>query len=45
LRVAGEKTLRWWKTRFEREGVTYADIALRDGRETLDFEDFEGAAP
>ena len=42
LRVAGEKTLRWWKTRFEREGVTYADIALRDGRETLDFEDFEG---
>jgi glyoxalase family protein len=42
LRVAGEESLRWWKERFEKEGVTHGDIALRDGRKTLDFEDFEG---
>jgi len=42
LRVAGEDTLRWWRTRFEEEGVSHNDIVDRDGRKTLDFEDFEG---
>ena len=42
LRVAGEETLRWWKKRFEEEGVTHGDVVDRDGRRTLDFEDFEG---
>src|SRR4051812_30977819 len=42
LRVAGEESLRWWKSRFEKEGVTDGDIVDRDGRMTLDFEDFEG---
>src|SRR5215204_3916817 len=42
LRVAGEETLRWWTKRFEKEGVTHGDMVERDGRKTLDFEDFEG---
>ena len=42
LRVAGEDSLRWWKRRFVEEGVAHGDIVERDGRRTLDFEDFEG---
>jgi glyoxalase family protein len=42
LRVGGKESLRWWKRRFEEEGVTHGDIVDRDGRMTLDFEDFEG---
>ncbi len=42
LRVAGKETLRWWKERFEKESVTHGDVVDRDGRKTLDFEDFEG---
>ena len=42
LRVAGEASLRWWKKRFEEEGFTHGDVVDRDGRKTLDFEDFEG---
>jgi glyoxalase family protein len=42
LRVAGEGALAWWKTRFEELKVAHGDIVLRDGRATLDFEDFEG---
>jgi glyoxalase family protein len=42
LRVAGEETLRWWKERLAQAGVTAGDIVTRDGRLTLDFEDFEG---
>jgi glyoxalase family protein len=42
LRVAGENTLSWWKQRFTDAGVTHGDIVERDGRLTLDFEDFEG---
>jgi glyoxalase family protein len=42
LRVSGEATLRWWKKRFEEEGMQHGDIGERDGRRTLDFEDFEG---
>jgi glyoxalase family protein len=42
LRVGGADSLRWWKARFDEQGVTHADIIERDGRQTLDFEDFEG---
>ena len=42
LRVAGEPTLRWWKDRLAKQGVRVGDIAARDGRLTLDFEDPEG---
>jgi glyoxalase family protein len=42
LRVAGEESLRWWKKHFETEGVTHGAIVERNGRKTLDFEDFEG---
>ncbi|MBI4625714.1 MAG: ring-cleaving dioxygenase, partial [Verrucomicrobia bacterium] len=34
--------LSWWAKRFDDLGVTHAAIASRDGRATLDFEDFEG---
>jgi glyoxalase family protein len=42
LRVAGADTLAWWKQRFQDLGVMHADVVERDGRLTLDFEDFEG---
>lgn len=42
LRVANEATLRWWVQHFERVGVKTQAVAERDGRLTLDFEDFEG---
>jgi len=42
LRVNGEKSLRWWKERLDKAGVKAGDIATRDGRLTLDFEDPEG---
>lgn len=42
LRVSGADTLEWWKQRFAAAGVTHSGIVDRDGRSTLDFEDFEG---
>src|SRR4028118_523461 len=42
LRVGAGTTLRWWEQRFDRMGVPHGRAAERDGRETLDFEDFEG---
>jgi glyoxalase family protein len=42
LRVGGESDLEWWKKRFESLGVTHGGLVDRDGRPTLDFEDFEG---
>jgi glyoxalase family protein len=46
LRVAGAETLEWWARRFRENSVTAGgiavDIAERDGRLTLDFEDPEG---
>ena len=42
LRVAGEPTLRWWKDRLARAAVRHGELAERDGRLTLDFEDPEG---
>jgi glyoxalase family protein len=42
LRVAGEKTLRWWADRLREKGVVGSGPEPRDGRLTLDFEDPEG---
>ena len=42
MRVAGEGTLEWWKSRLDELGVSHGEIAERDGRATLDLEDFEG---
>ena len=42
LRVNGEGALRWWKERFASRGIRHENIVERDGRLTLDFEDFEG---
>ncbi|MXQ14589.1 ring-cleaving dioxygenase [Microvirga makkahensis] len=42
MRVAGADTLAWWKRRFQDLGVTHSEVVERDGRLTLDFEDFEG---
>jgi glyoxalase family protein len=42
LRVAGEASLQWWREHLKNAGVKAGDIAARDGRLTLDFEDPEG---
>jgi glyoxalase family protein len=42
LRVAGDNTLAWWKAHLAEHKVKQGDIAERDGRLTLDFEDPEG---
>ncbi len=42
LRVGRAETLAWWEKRFTDLGVTHAHVVSRDGRATLDFEDFEG---
>ena len=42
LRVNGEATLRWWQERLKAAAVKAGDLAERDGRLTLDFEDPEG---
>lgn len=42
LRVANQRGLEWWSARFEQAGVAHDAIVERDGRATLDFEDFEG---
>ncbi len=42
LRVSGETTLQWWQQRLELAGARMGELAERDGRLTLDFEDPEG---
>jgi glyoxalase family protein len=42
LRVAGQDSLKWWKERFGELKVTHGEVAERDGRWVLDFEDPEG---
>src|SRR5215211_6030997 len=42
LRVATRQNLEWWSVRFEQAGIAHDSILERDGRATLDFEDFEG---
>lgn len=42
LRVAGEASLGWWHERLTGQGAAVGEIALLDGRASLDFEDPEG---
>ncbi|HEX8916658.1 MAG TPA: ring-cleaving dioxygenase [Humisphaera sp.] len=42
LRVAGPESLKYWADRLTSLGVTHAGVADRNGRPTLEFEDFEG---
>ena len=42
LRVNGRDALDWWARRLAEHGVPHGEIAERDGRLTLDFEDPEG---
>jgi len=42
LRVAGLDALHWWQEHLRERKVTVGEIAERDGRLTLDFEDAEG---
>ncbi|HET7550275.1 MAG TPA: ring-cleaving dioxygenase [Gemmatimonadaceae bacterium] len=42
LRVAGADTLAFWAAQLRERGVVVGDVAERDGRLTLDFEDPEG---
>jgi glyoxalase family protein len=42
LRVAGLDALEWWSANLKGKGITPGEIAERDGRLTLDFEDAEG---
>ncbi len=42
LRVAGEKSLGWWRDRLKQAGGHTGDVVEVDGRLTLPFEDGEG---
>src|SRR5436853_3569362 len=42
LRIAGPESFQWWKEHLNETGVKCGEIAERDGRLTLDFEDPEG---
>ena len=42
LRIAGPESFQWWKERLNEAGAKTGEIAERDGRLTLDFEDPEG---
>jgi len=42
LRVVGEASLDWWRTRLTAAGVKVSDIVSINGRAGLDFEDPEG---
>lgn len=42
LRVGSATSVLWWAERFDQLGVRRGEVTERDGRVTLDFEDFEG---
>jgi len=42
FRVAGEDSLRWWDEYLSELGIHHSAIEERDGRLTIDFDDFEG---
>lgn len=42
LRIKGEATFKWWADHLKARGVSADKVGERDGRLTLDFEDFEG---
>lgn len=42
LRIKGEAAFGWWSDHLKKLGVTHEKAVERDGRLTIDFEDFEG---
>lgn len=42
LRVRSAESLRWWRDRLQEHGVSFGEVGERDGRQVIDFEDFEG---
>ncbi len=42
LRVSGDESLAWWAAHLAESKVNASPIVERDGRQLLDFEDFEG---
>jgi glyoxalase family protein len=42
LRVTGQAAIDWWLKRFKELGIAHQPAVERDGRVTVDFEDFEG---
>jgi glyoxalase family protein len=42
FRLRNETSLKWWEKRLKDLDVTHSAVTTRDGRATLDFEDFEG---
>ncbi|MEX2581860.1 MAG: ring-cleaving dioxygenase [Gemmatimonadota bacterium] len=42
LRIQGAEALDWWRSRLSERGISTSEIAQRDGRNVLDFEDPEG---
>ena len=42
LRVSGQAAIDWWLKRFKELGIAHQPAVERDGRVTVDFEDFEG---
>jgi glyoxalase family protein len=42
LRVSGQEAIDWWLQHFTELGVAHQPACERDGRVTIDFEDFEG---
>lgn len=42
LRVTGADTVGWWAGRLAEARIAHGGVIERDGRATLDFEDFEG---
>ena len=42
LRIKGEKAFQWWSDHLKAHGINADKAIERDGRLTLDFEDFEG---
>jgi glyoxalase family protein len=42
LRIKGEPAFKWWSDHFKERGVSFEKAAEKQGRMTLDFEDFEG---
>jgi glyoxalase family protein len=42
LRIKGEKAFSWWSDHFKAEGVEHSKAIEKNGRMTLEFEDFEG---
>jgi glyoxalase family protein len=42
LRIKGEAAFKWWADHLKARGVAAEKVVEKDGRLTLDFEDFEG---